>query len=92
LTFIAAVTRPGVALSPADEGYLGRHDGHGEDVGRERQIGHMGDRFADLVHVHGRLRRDAAVGLADAKGLLAGHFGCAERLLPLPAPGWFDND
>jgi hypothetical protein len=34
----------------------------------------MRDRLADLVHVHGRLGRDAAVGLAHPKGLLAAPF------------------
>ena len=63
-----------VALAPADERHLGRHDGHGEHVGRERQVRHMRDRLADLVHVHGRLGRDAAVGLAHPKGLLAAPF------------------
>jgi hypothetical protein len=68
------VTRPKIALSPADEGHLGHHDGHGEHVGRERQVGHMRDRFADLAHVRGRLGRDAAVGVAHPKGLLAAPF------------------
>jgi hypothetical protein len=31
-----AETCPQVALPPPDEGHLGRHDGHGEHIGRER--------------------------------------------------------
>ena len=38
-----------LGLPSADEGHLGRHDGHGEDVGRERQVRHVDDGVADVL-------------------------------------------
>ena len=51
----------------------------------------MGDRFADLVHIHGRLGRDAAVGVAHPKGLLAAPFRLRRDASPPTRAGLVDK-
>jgi len=48
---------------PPNEWHLCRHDGHEEDVGFEREIGHVEDGFGYVVDVHSRLRRFGSVCL-----------------------------
>jgi hypothetical protein len=76
-----------VALAPTDERHLGRHDGHGEHVGRGRQVRHMRDGFTDLLHVHGRLGRDAAVGLATPSVCLRAISATMRRASPATRAG-----
>ena len=52
-----------VRSAPPHERHLGRHDGHEQHVGIERQAGHVGDGVADGLRVHARLVLHRAIGL-----------------------------
>src|SRR5215469_7608802 len=49
--------------SPADKRHLGCHDSQKLDVGVERQICHIDDRFRHMAEVEGRFRRNHTAGL-----------------------------
>ena len=62
-------------LAAADEGHLGRNDGHELDIGVERESRHKNDGARNVCGIHRGLDRDRAVRLRNALLHSFRHFG-----------------